>query len=347
MNLFPYPACCPHSERSLQFFHSPDRFFVQICWASAGNPALKYSGSGYKFYIKSLFYFHTGYLDICSAGLFPVLKRFSILHQPVCQRYRLHKPDQTMPSCQIFHPSCRADIRYTAVSIHRSQSGYLQLSLQVFRFFSIRYMMEHMAKGRYVRELARDYVVLDLETTGLSRYEHEIIEIAMVKVRNGIIVDQFQTLIRPACTHIPAFITGLTGISTEMVAEAPPIEETIQSVLDFIGEDLIVGHNTSFDIGFLNMQQELCNRYTDTVQFCRKLYPDLKRHTLSHMTQYLHLSSNSHRAMADVLATYELYERIQQDLKNQNLELSDLFASARPKKSRSARQTVVRRKQDV
>lgn len=204
-----------------------------------------------------------------------------------------------------------------------------------------------MAKGRYVRELARDYVVLDLETTGLSRYEHEIIEIAMVKVRNGIIVDQFQTLIRPACTHIPAFITGLTGISTEMVAEAPPIEETIQSVLDFIGEDLIVGHNTSFDIGFLNMQQELCNRYTDTVQFCRKLYPDLKRHTLSHMTQYLHLSSNSHRAMADVLATYELYERIQQDLKNQNLELSDLFASARPKKSRSARQTVVRRKQDV
>lgn len=189
-----------------------------------------------------------------------------------------------------------------------------------------------MKKGKYVRKLARDYVVLDLETTGLSRFEDEIIEIAMVRVRNGEICDTFQTLIRPRRGYIPSFITGLTGISWEMVKNAPTIDQVMPAALEFLGDDLIVGHNTSFDVGFLAQQADLYNNYADTVQFCRKLYPNLSSHTLSVMSKHLSLSVNTHRAMADVETTYQLYEHIQDHMDRSGLHMSDLFSTGRTRK---------------
>lgn len=172
---------------------------------------------------------------------------------------------------------------------------------------------------RYVRKLLRDYVVLDLETTGGSPKNSEILEIAMVRVRDGKITAQFQTLVRPYANYIPPFITKLTGIDMNMVKDAPWIHQAIGAAAAFIGDDLIVGHNVSFDVGFLSAVTELNNEYADTVQYSRKLYPQLPNHKLSTMTNYLHLSQNTHRAMADVKATYELYEEIQREMARQNL----------------------------
>ncbi len=108
-----------------------------------------------------------------------------------------------------------------------------------------------MRRGTYCRTMSENYCVLDLETTGLSPYENEIIEIAMLRVRSGSVQQIFQTLVHPE-HRISRFITNLTGISNEMVETSPAIEDVIGDAFQFLGEDLIVGHNVSFDLRFLS-----------------------------------------------------------------------------------------------
>lgn len=178
----------------------------------------------------------------------------------------------------------------------------------------------------YVKKLSDDYCAIDTETTGLSAYYDEIIEIGMVKVRDGQIVAKYDQLIQPRY-EIDPFITELTGITNEMLLDQPTIAEVKDDVLSFIGDDLIVGHNTSFDIRFLNhaFQDSVQNEYVDTMQFSRKLYPSLAHHRLSDMVEYLHLSVNTHRAEADCVATSELYEAIKKEMASQNLHIKDLW----------------------
>ena len=145
----------------------------------------------------------------------------------------------------------------------------------------------------YTRQLINDYCVLDTETTGLSCYYDEIIEIGILKVRNNIVIDSFNSLVKPN-NPIDSFITSLTGITNQMISRKPTIKEVKQEVLNFIGDDVIVGHNTSFDIKFLNtsFNDELNNKYIDTMQFARKIYPEFKHHSLSNLVEQLHLSKN-------------------------------------------------------
>ena len=91
-----------------------------------------------------------------------------------------------------------------------------------------------------------EYVILDLETTGLSKKRHRITEIAAVRIKNKKIVDEFQTLVNPK-QRIPSFITRLTGITNDMVREAEPIEKVLPSFLDFLGDHTIVAHCATFD----------------------------------------------------------------------------------------------------
>lgn len=88
-----------------------------------------------------------------------------------------------------------------------------------------------------------DYCVLDTEITGLSAYYDEVIEIGILKVRSGDVTDRYEQLIRPKY-EIDGFITSLTGITNEMVADKPPIEDVKGDVLAFLENDIIVGHNT-------------------------------------------------------------------------------------------------------
>lgn len=179
---------------------------------------------------------------------------------------------------------------------------------------------------KYTRKIINDYCVLDLETTGLSFDYDEIIEIGILKIRDNKIVDKYSQLVKPN-REIDEFITELTGITQEMLNDKPSFHDIKNDVLRFINEDLIVGHNTYFDKNFLEngIGHELDNEYIDTLQFSRKIYPELKSHRLKDMVDFLNLSNNEHRALADCIATKELYDCIKKEMDEKKLKISDLF----------------------
>lgn len=156
------------------------------------------------------------------------------------------------------------------------------------------------------------YVVFDFETTGLNSRNDEIIEIGAVKLKKGKIIDEFSTFVRPV-NPVPANITRLTGITGEMVKDAPAIEEIIDSFIEFIGDAVLVAHNASFDYGFLKSALKKCGRsylenpILDTLALSRALYPGFKNHRLNTLCEELGVSlENHHRAVDDTRATAEL-----------------------------------------
>ena len=185
------------------------------------------------------------------------------------------------------------------------------------------------SNSNYTKQLIDDYCVLDTETTGLSAYYDEIIEIGILRVRNNEIVDCYDQLIKPNF-DIDDFITALTGITNDMLEGMPSIDSVKTDVLSFIGDDIILGHNTSFDMRFLNegFKEQLTNRYMDTMQFARKLYPELKHHRLSDLTDYLGLHNNEHRALSDCVSTKELYDAVKASMAEKNLAIEDLWISS-------------------
>lgn len=200
-----------------------------------------------------------------------------------------------------------------------------------------------MANKNYVKKIIDDYCVLDTETTGLSAYYDEIIEIGILRVRNNEVVDRYSQLIKPK-KSIDSFITLLTGITNEMVEGMPFISDVENEVLSFIGDDVIVGHNTSFDMRFLNegFKQSVNNYYMDTMQFARKVYPELKHHRLSDLTEYLGLHNNEHRSIADCIATKELYDSIKATMAIKNLKIEDMwYAHKQPNRKGINKSTIV------
>ncbi|UQA85176.1 exonuclease domain-containing protein [Gardnerella vaginalis] len=182
------------------------------------------------------------------------------------------------------------------------------------------------SNSNYTKQLIDDYCVLDTETTGLSAYYDEIIEIGILRVRNNEIVYRYDQLIKPNF-DIDDFITALTGITNDMLEGMPSIDSVKTDVLSFIGDDIILGHNTSFDMRFLNegFKEQLSNQYMDTMQFARKLYPELKHHRLSDLTDYLGLHNNEHRALSDCTSTKELYDAVKASMAEKNLAIEDLW----------------------
>lgn len=142
-------------------------------------------------------------------------------------------------------------------------------------------------------------------------------------------MDRYSQLIKTDY-EIDPFITSLTGITNEMVKDMPAIDFVMSDVLSFIGTDVIIGHNTSFGIRFLDagFNIELDNKYMDTMQFARKLFPELKHHRLSDLTSYLGLSNNEHRSIADCIATKELYDSIKDTMDKRGLEIQDLWVKS-------------------
>ena len=180
---------------------------------------------------------------------------------------------------------------------------------------------------KYVRKIIDNYCVLDLETTGLSPNYDSIIEIGIIKVKENKIVDKYNSLINPGFL-INEYITSITGITNEMLKGKPKIIDLKKEVLNFIGNDVLAGHNISFDVSFLQkgFNEELKNEYIDTLQFCRKLFKELSHHRLTDMSNYLEISRNEHRSMSDCLCTKELYDFIKEKMKNNGLEINDIFA---------------------
>jgi DNA polymerase-3 subunit epsilon len=106
-------------------------------------------------------------------------------------------------------------------------------------------------RGASILALLSDYVSVDVETTGLSPVYNEIIEVSALRVRGGQIVDRFSSLICPSdMSQVDEYITALTGISPAMLETAPSAEKVFPAFLDFVGSDVLVGHNVSFDVNF-------------------------------------------------------------------------------------------------
>ena len=153
------------------------------------------------------------------------------------------------------------------------------------------------------------FVVVDVETTGLNPVEDRITEIAMMKVKNGVLLDEFSTLINPLVT-IPASITNLTGIDNLMVADAPTAREVTPAIADFLNDSVFVAHNAPFDWGFVSQTArrergiELTNPQLCTVKLSRMILPSLPSKSLGPVASALHITiPERHRASGDAYAT--------------------------------------------
>ena len=165
--------------------------------------------------------------------------------------------------------------------------------------------------GTPLREVT--FCVIDLETTGGSPATSGITEIGAVRLRGGECLGTFQTLVNPGCA-IPPEITVLTGITEAMVYPAPRIEQVLPTLLEFIGDAVIVGHNVRFDLGFIQAaldrddRPRLSNRSVDTVALARRLVrdevPNCRLGTLAERLRLTHRPS--HRALDDALTTGDL-----------------------------------------
>jgi DNA polymerase III subunit alpha, Gram-positive type len=170
------------------------------------------------------------------------------------------------------------------------------------------------------RLLADDtFVVFDVETTGLSAVYNTIIELAAVKVKNGEIIDRFTSFANP---HHPLSITTieLTGITDDMLKDAPDVEEVLQKFYEWIGDSVLVAHNATFDIGFLNAGfkkigfGKVTNPVIDTLELARFLYPELKNHRLNTLCKKFDIElTQHHRAIYDAEATGYLLIRMLKD----------------------------------
>ena len=168
------------------------------------------------------------------------------------------------------------------------------------------------------------FVVFDLETTGFSAIRDKIIEIGAVKVENGEITDRFSAFVNPKIP-IPFEITRLTSITDQMVLDAPDIETVLPQFLEFVGDAVLVAHNASFDVGFLeqNMRyQDMEPDFTsvDTVALARILLPTLSKFKLNVVANALHISlENHHRAVDDAGATAEIFVKFVEMLKDRGI----------------------------
>ena len=175
------------------------------------------------------------------------------------------------------------------------------------------------------QSLDGDFVVFDLETTGLSPEKNRIIEIGAVRVKGGEIVDRFSTFVNPEIP-IPFEIEKLTSINDAMVIGAPKIEEALPEFFKFCGDAALVGHNAAFDVSFVahsaaRLGLPFDPTVLDTVTLAQHLLPNLNRYKLDTVAKALNVSlENHHRAVDDAGATAEIFAAFVAMLKDRGVE---------------------------
>lgn len=174
------------------------------------------------------------------------------------------------------------------------------------------------------------YVCVDLETTGLNPCHDKIIEIGAVKVQNNQITDTFQTLIDPGYP-ISSFITGLTGITNDMLSDAPGIFEALPEFLDFADNYILMGHNIHcFDIKFISNACQLVTGkpYSgdtiDTLRLSRRLFPYERHHRLSDLIIRFGIAeAEEHRALSDALQTVDCYNYMRKYMRENGIDFGE------------------------
>ncbi|MEE8638492.1 MAG: exonuclease domain-containing protein [Candidatus Margulisiibacteriota bacterium] len=190
------------------------------------------------------------------------------------------------------------------------------------------------ARGETLDKL--EYVVFDIETTGLEPTQHEITEIGALKIKGEEVQSMFSSLIRPT-SPISLEITNITGIDDEMVKHSPSLREVLPKFIDFVADSILIAHNAEFDVSFIKQNlkkisdKELSNNVICTVRIARYLIPNLENFKLHTVATHLGIPvENRHRAMGDAEATYQIWTKFLPLLKEKGItskrELDDLVS---------------------
>ena len=206
--------------------------------------------------------------------------------------------------------------------------------------------------GETKRMLTDEFIVFDLETTGLSANSERITEIGAVRLKNGEVTDSFDTFVNPQ-KPIPQKITELTGISNEMVQDAPEEKEALEAFYQFCGENaVLVAHNAGFDTAFVRAASKRCEMdfpyaYIDTLPVCRAMLPSLKNHKLDTVAKHLKLDPfNHHRACDDAAVLAKIFAilvtRLQEDHGAKTVaDINTSLIGSDPKKLKSYHQIIL------
>ena len=177
--------------------------------------------------------------------------------------------------------------------------------------------------GKKLKTYVPDYVVFDLETTGVSCSSDAVVEISAIKVIGGEVVDEFTMLVNPG-RPIPYNASAVNGITDDMVKDSPFFEEVLSDFLEFVGDAVLVGHNIhTFDMKFLYRDAErfwgktIGNDYIDTLQIARMYLPQLSHHKLVDLAEYYKISTDgAHRALNDCRMNQIVFEHLAKEMAN-------------------------------
>ncbi len=203
----------------------------------------------------------------------------------------------------------------------------------------------NIVQGNADEPLGGEFIVFDIETTGLSSQNDRITEIGAVKVKNGEVIDSFGTFVNPL-RPIPPKITELTGIKDDMVKDAPVEKQALEMFYSFCGgAQVLVAHNAAFDTSFIRAAAARCGMHyyftsLDTVPLSRAIYPDLKNYKLDTVAKHIGYENfNHHRAVDDAKALSAIFIHLLKELQKQNItsigNLNKDLVQADTKKMRS------------
>lgn len=167
-----------------------------------------------------------------------------------------------------------------------------------------------------------EYCVLDLETTGISHITEKITEIGIIKIKNGKEIGTFETFVNPE-KHIPEKVQEITHITDEMVKDSPKIEEVLPKMIEFIGDSVVVTHNTDFDVTWLKHNYEKYgyewkNTYLDTLRLAKAMYPEFSRYKLGFIADKLGIVVEvAHRALDDVKTLVQVFNKMIEEAKEE------------------------------
>ena len=188
-------------------------------------------------------------------------------------------------------------------------------------------------KGESLLSFPNEYVILDIETTGLSPEYDEIIEIGAIRVKDNIVIEEFQSLVKPQ-HKINEFIEKLTGITNEMVQNSPKLSSVLPSLKKFIGDSYITGYNINFDLNFLydsffkELKIELINDYIDVLRLARLVITkdEVQNRKLKNIAKYFKLEFEGiHRVSNDCMLTLQVFIKLQEVIRQKYGSLEEFI----------------------
>ena len=203
--------------------------------------------------------------------------------------------------------------------------------MNILNLLGIKRKSEREFKGKSLLSLLDDYVVVDLETTGLMPSFDGIIEIGAVRYKDDIEIDRFHSFVSVGFPLDP-FIIQHTGITDAMLEGAPEIKDILPKLLEFVGDSVIVAHNANFDVNFiyddaLNLLDiKFTNDFIDTMRLARKCGLPVENHKLITLAAYFEIPQDvAHRSTADCETTHALYVKLKEYIAKNNISLTPKY----------------------